>query len=435
MKYILSFVFAFLLLSRAGAQVLGHQEYRKRVILYNQDVKAAGERKEAASLAVKSARTNMLPFLSANGSASYQFFPPPIQVGDVFSINQEGWSIFTDLSLMQPLYAGGAISAQNNIAAIQERIAGLDQNNTIENTLLAADAYYWNFSASQEILGISNTFYGLVDELYTVVNARFEDGMVSRNDLIMVETRKKEAEFQVLVAERNYETAQQALNIFMGAEAGLPAIADSIRNSSTPPDPVPVADALNARFEYQMSLNAIGIAEENVRLTAANFNPNLSIGLQETFGTKPLNTDNSFIFNTIAMARISIPIFEWNNRRFQVGQARLNVGIQELENARLVDEIVLQINQALTNLELSRQQTELAQEGLQIATENLDLNYFSYYEGRLPILDVLSAQMSWAGAQSNLVSANLQYKLALSEYQKAAGLMYAEYQALMDTDQ
>lgn len=435
MKYILSFVFAFLMLCRADAQELGHPEYRKRVILYNQDVKAAGERTEAAHLAVKSARTNMLPFLSANGSATYQFFPPPIQVGDVFSINQEGWSIFTDLSLMQPVYAGGAISAQNNIAAIQERIAGLEENNTIENTLLAADAFYWNFSASQEILGISNTFYGLVDQLATVVNARFEEGLVSRNDLIMVETRKKEAEFQVLAARRNFETALQALNIFMGAEANQPAMADSIRNASALPDPVPVDEALKARFEYQMSLNAIAVAEENVRLTAASFNPNLSIGLQETFGTKPLNTDNSFIFNTFAVARVSIPLFEWNNRRYQVGQARLNVGIRELENTRLVDEIKLEISQALTNLELTRRQTELAQEGLQIATENLDLNNFSYYEGRLPILDVLSAQMSWAGAQSNLVSANLQYKLALSEYQKAAGLMYAEYQALMVTDQ
>ena len=42
-------------------------------------------------------------------------------------------------------------------------------------------------------------------------------------------------------------------------------------------------------------------------------------------------------------------------------------------------------------------------------------------EGKLPIIDVLSAQVSWLQAYTNVVSVNYQYKVALAEYAKALG--------------
>lgn len=49
------------------------------------------------------------------------------------------------------------------------------------------------------------------------------------------------------------------------------------------------------------------------------------------------------------------------------------------------------------------------------------MNTFSYNEGRYPILDVLSAQVSWLQAYTNVVSVNYQYKIALAEYAKVLG--------------
>ena len=46
-------------------------------------------------------------------------------------------------------------------------------------------------------------------------------------------------------------------------------------------------------------------------------------------------------------------------------------------------------------------QIDVAEEACKIAEENLDLNTFSYNEGKLPILDVLSAQLSWIQSYSS----------------------------------
>ena len=65
---------------------------------------------------------------------------------------------------------------------------------------------------------------------------------------------------------------------------------------------------------------------------------------------------------------------------------------------------------------------DISEAALRIAEENLDLNTFSYNEGKLPILDVLSAQLSWIQSYSSLIQTWYQQKASLAQYNKAVGL-------------
>ena len=67
-------------------------------------------------------------------------------------------------------------------------------------------------------------------------------------------------------------------------------------------------------------------------------------------------------------------------------------------------------------------QIDVAEEACKIAEENLDLNTFSYKEGKLPILDVLSAQLSWIQSYSSLIQTWYQQKASLAQYNKAVGI-------------
>ena len=53
-----------------------------------------------------------------------------------------------------------------------------------------------------------------------------------------------------------------------------------------------------------------------------------------------------------------------------------------------------------------------------LANENLDLVSFSYNEGKANMVDVLSAQLSWTQAHTNLINAYLSEKMAVAEYRK-----------------
>ena len=63
-------------------------------------------------------------------------------------------------------------------------------------------------------------------------------------------------------------------------------------------------------------------------------------------------------------------------------------------------------------------QVKTATENMNLANENLDLVTFSYNEGKASMVDVLSAQLSWTQAHTNLINAYLSEKMAIAEYRK-----------------
>ena len=82
---------------------------------------------------------------------------------------------------------------------------------------------------------------------------------------------------------------------------------------------------------------------------------------------------------------------------------------------------------AWTSLTENTRQISIAEENCKLAEENLDLNTFSYTEGKLTILDVLSAQLTWIQAYTNLIQSYYEQKIALADYRKATGIRYFYY--------
>lgn len=99
--------------------------------------------------------------------------------------------------------------------------------------------------------------------------------------------------------------------------------------------------------------------------------------------------------------------------------AKAYIGIQRLQQSYVADNILEELSAATTKLTETEQQVKTAQENMALAEENLDLVTFSYNEGRASMVDVLSAQLSWTQAQTNLINAHLAAKMAVAEYRKA----------------
>ena len=107
--------------------------------------------------------------------------------------------------------------------------------------------------------------------------------------------------------------------------------------------------------------------------------------------------------------------------RYQVKLNRTLEETRELERSQLEDQVNLELSRAWVNVTEVAKKLAIVYSSLDIAKNNLFLNTFSYNEGKLPILDVLSAQVTWLQAYTNVVSVNYQYKIALAEYVRALG--------------
>lgn len=99
-------------------------------------------------------------------------------------------------------------------------------------------------------------------------------------------------------------------------------------------------------------------------------------------------------------------------------QQKAFIGIQKLQQSYITDNILEELSAATTKLTETEQQVKTAKENMALAEENLDLVTFSYNEGKSSMADVLSAQLSWTQAHTNLINAHLAEKMAVAEYKK-----------------
>ena len=418
MKKIYLIVGAILWGGIVDAQTLSVEQYRQKVLEYNQDIQKSQQAVNGALYSLKGIKTGFFPKLDITGNYSYQLEKVEFLPGTDLKHDNYG----VEAGLVQNVYSGSAVRKQYDVAKLQHAIAQLSVEHTVDNMIYAADVSYWSVAANRNLYELSEQFVQIVRELYEIVNKRFEEGAISKTDVLMVQNRLKEAELQLNTNSTNYKTALQSLNIMMGVEPDAAVVlTDSIQKVLWVPKQEGLNKALERRADYQSAIMGIALTKLQTDMARSKYLPQLAVGIKEKYGTTLLNVDGKAQWATTAYAQINIPVFHWGEMRQNVRLSRTQEWTKELERSQLKDQVSKELNNAWVNVIEISKKLEIVYSSLDIAKDNLTLNTFSYNEGKLPIIDVLSAQVSWLQAYTNVVSVNYQYKVALAEYAKALG--------------
>ena len=214
MKKIYLIVGAMLWGGIVDAQTLSVEQYRQKVLEYNQDIQKSQQAVNGALYSLKGIRTGFFPKLDITGNYSYQLEKVEFLPGTDLKHDNYG----VEAGLVQNVYSGSAVRKQYDVAKLQHAIAQLSVEHTVDNMIYAADVSYWSVAANRNLYELSEQFVQIVRELYEIVNKRFEEGAISKTDVLMVQNRLKEAELQLNTNSTNYKTALQSLNIMMGVE-------------------------------------------------------------------------------------------------------------------------------------------------------------------------------------------------------------------------
>ena len=403
----------------AGEQqpYLSREAYRDKVEAYSQILKQQKLKTMASTEARKIAHTGFLPKIDVNADGTLNMsdlsaWNEPL--GEYRNHTYQGVFIVS-----QPLYTGGALNAQHKIAKADEKLNQLNEELTIDQIHYQSDAVYWNASASQAMLQAADKYQSIVKQQYDIIQDRFSDGMISRTDLLMISTRLKEAELQYIKARQNYTLALQKLNILMGEEPNSPV--DSlytIDKASAPVQILSLENVLQRRADFESTEVNIMKSEAQRKAALSQFNPQLNMYFSGGWATATPNLGYDVSFNPIVGININIPIFRWGARFKTNRQQKAYIGIQKLQQSYVTDNINEELSAALTKLTETEYQVKTATETMNLANENLDLVSFSYNEGKANMVDVLSAQLSWTQAHTNLINAYLSEKMAVAEYRK-----------------
>ncbi len=403
----------------AGAQQthLSREAYRDRVEAYSQVLKQQKLKTRASIEARKIANTGFLPQLDVTGDGTANLnhlddWNNP--VGEYHPYTYQALAV-----AVQPLYTGGALIAQKRIARAEEELDKLSEELTLDQIHYQSDAIYWNASAALATLEAADQYRHIVQQQHDIIQTRFEDGAISRTDLLMISTRLKEAELQYIRARQQYTLSLQRLNILMGVEADAPV--DSLCNISTVCPPLVLLsldEVLQRRADYTSTEVSIRRSEAQRKAALSQYNPQVGMYIAGGWNTDTPYLGESIPFTPIAGLNVTIPIFRWGARFKTSRQYKAYTGIEKLQRSYVADRIDEELSAALTNLTETEYQVKTAYENMTLADENLDLVTFSYNEGKASMVDVLSAQLSWTQAHSNLINAYLAEKMAVAEYRR-----------------
>lgn len=407
-------------LNAEAQQYLSCEAYREKVEAYSQLLKQQQLKTLASTEARKIANTGFLPQIDviAEGTANLNHL-------DQWNSEKGEYRPYTYqalATLTQSLYTGGSLMAQKKMAQADEELDKLAVELTIDQIHYQSDAVYWNASAARAGLQAAAAFQAIVQRQYDIIRDRFDDGAISRTDLLMISTRRKEAELQYIKARQNHTLALQKLNILMGTEPDTPIDSlDEIDTTTAPVSLLGLDEVLPRRAEYASTDVNILRSEAQRRAALSRYNPQVSMFLATGWDTGIAYMGQDVPHTPVAGINVSIPIFRWGARLKTNRQQKAYIGIQKLQQSYVADNILEELSAATTKLTETEEQVNTAQETMTLAEENLDLVTFSYNEGKANMVDVLSAQLSWTQAHTNLINAHLAAKMAAAEYRKAAG--------------
>ena len=336
------------------------------------------------------------------------------------------------IMVRQPIYMGGAITAINNIAKINESLAENDADYKTQSTLYNIDQAYWLVVSLKQKQLLANSYLNLVKKLNSDVQKMIKEGVATNADGLRVNVKENEAEMQVTQVEDGLTLSKMMLcqlcgipmsdNITLADESS-----DSLNiDMSQQTDNVADKDAAsNNRPELRMLQNSIEISEQATKLVRAAYLPHVLLtggylvsnpNVYNSFERKFAGTWNVGVI-------VQVPVWNWFESSYKIRASKAATCIAQMELCDTKEKIDLQITQSQFKVKEAHKKLNMARKNIKSAEENLRCANLGFKEGIMETTDVMTAQTAWQQAQSQKIDAEVEVKLSLVNLQKALGVL------------
>lgn len=451
-------------LPMSAQQVLTLDSCRARALGNNKQLTVAKVQRDIALQMRKSARTKYLPSLNVMGGyilssreisilsnsqkdllnnigtkiGSLLGVTDPVVAGTLDKLGQKVTDGFrtnnrnmfmASAMITQPIYMGGAITAANNIADINEVMAANKEEATHQSTLHSIDNTYWTVVSLRHKQKLADSYLTLVKKLDDDVAKMIKEGVATRADGLKVNVKVNEAEMQVTQVEDGLSLAKMLLCQLCGmpTESDI-TLADESSESLDLSSDIAVGDtatAINDRPEMRLLQNAVDLSQQATKLVRAANLPQVLLtgGYMATNPNVYDGYNNKFagVWNVGVMVRI--PVWNWLDGVYKVRASKAATTIARLELDDTREKIGLQVSQSKFKLNEAYKKLSMAQKNVEKAEENMRCANIGFKEGVLQTTDVMEAQTAWMQAQSQKIDAEVDVKISQGNLKKALGLL------------
>jgi outer membrane protein len=432
----------------AGKRLLSLDEALNTGLSFSPGLHASEMSIEASRARTKELAATRLPAVKLGAGYTRLSEVPPFEINLPFSIN--GVSSFTvspyyfnnyslKASLQQPLFTGFKLESAQASARFMEDSAARTYGKDRSDYVYRIKSSYWNLVRARRAAAVVAEAKRQVEEHLKDVRSFFDQGLLTRNDVLKAEVRLANIELQE-VEEANAEAmAEAALNSLIGLALGTSlepttppeaAAADIdwdkvIGSGAAAGTPALVADEdLSGQPEVGAFRFRIKAGEAGLKTARSGYFPQIYLTANYYYmRPNPRYMPNRDRFDDTwdVGVTMSFDLWNWGQTKQQVKQARAALA-QARDAARLSeDRVRLEITDSRLAVAAARSRLAAAEKTVGLTDENLRTIRERFKEGVALNTDVLDAETEYLQAGLARTQAAADLAVALAAYEKAMG--------------
>jgi outer membrane protein TolC len=388
----------------------------------NPDVQLYRERIEAAQGQVRTQLGAMLPSLSSSIRQSRQTLflgtlglaPTRTDPFSIFDARVNGSQNVVSVSLIQRWRA-----SRENL-----HIAEFESDARKYDTMASVGLAYMEGLRAIGMVKMRESNQHIMAELLSLVRQRQKSGVATGMDIARLDAQL--ANEKQLAASSRYDVQHAKLNLMnllsLPFETPL-TLQDEFKASvyEQPEAQTAVQEALGNRPEVQAQFTRVKAAELIYSSIAGERLPSLiAQGDYGLIGNRLANT-----LDTYNMALLlQIPIFDGAQREGRIAEARSNLRQEALRMRSVLNQIKMEVHDALAAMTAAKEQVAIAQAGLEMAIKELDLARERYaIITAATYFELTNGLNSVSRARENLVNALFQLNAARVNLARSTGTL------------
>jgi TolC family type I secretion outer membrane protein len=323
-----------------------------------------------------------------------------------------------NLSVRQPLYAGGGIQAgirqaENAVRAERAFLVATEQQVLLD----AVDAYTATWR-DRAVLDLAQTNETRIRRQLQATRDRFEVGEVARTDVAQAQARLARAQADIEVARADLAASTAAFRDIIGFDPGMLAEPQAFQPLPASESEAQALAAANpnitsATFNLQAAREAVDVAY-------ADMLPSLDLA-----GNLRYQEDESRAIDRRDEARVglelSVPIFQGGADRSRVRQNRQTVDARRSNLEDTLRGVQRSVTTSWKRILAARAAIDALQEEARANQIALDGVEEEALVGQRTVLDVLDAEQELFNSQVSLVEAQREWVVATYQLKSAVG--------------
>lgn len=390
------------------------------------------EKINSATYKIEEAQSGFFPQFSFNGSYTRlgsvpEFESPAMNFGGfqipaitIKSGTENNYNL--KFSYQQPLFTWGKIRNSYNISQHGLSLAQEEYRQNKQEIKFNVVSLFYNIILARELIKVrEESIASLKDHLQTV-QERYDKGYASEFDVLRAKVQLANAQPPLVQAKNLYQIASDNLKNLMGI-----SLKDSVNvEGSLGFDSLEVNQSQAEEFAFQnrSELKLIGeqkrISQLSLAIAKAGNKPSV-IGMANFLYERPYYSIDKWKTDWNFTLALSIPIFDGFLTRSKVRVAKSDIKLLDVTENQIQDYIKLEISQAISDLNLAKENILSQQENVKQGKESLRIAKVQYQNGLLTNLELLDTEFALTVAETNYLQALSDYLIAKAKFEKAIG--------------